>query len=818
MPAAITYNGVPGARGVLFKGTSFFVLQRVPDRKTILDLITQNGGKIVKLETQADMIIADHARPDCPSRSLHWKFIKDSVDNGTMQETDKYMVHQSPIALRPVGSSRSPALSAPIKGTRTPFTAADDAILAKWVLSHPINKRSGNEVYKTLEEMNNRHTRQSWRDRWVKKVSKFSQAALDNLVASAPDIQHSVPSSTPTSSRCTEIDQAGRKRSPIPVAQAVAQPPAAETPRPKGATQEPEVKLELTPSKRSKFTKAEDDELLQAVREHGPPLTTRFFQAFADRNTSHSLTDWRERWTDTLKPLLDENFEEKNTLPQELSTNNPMFKPDNWSGRSSRQNEQAKKSDPLPITKTSGHIAPRVLRHTAEKDDSTQKPLTQGDGAASQGISREFFFDHLKGFWEFKRLNGAADSGINEMDFEINPKINGRPIDTYLLWQVVRDQYQQGGVETDWEAAAKSLGLQSESAQPLQQYYTEYVFEFAASGLLDEPDAESEDDDEASQSGDDEIGLGLLAKPQDMRSDATLSTSKKRLAIAMDPFGTPSTPNGRTKRQRFDEIPSTPDEMLGIASFGNIGPSPSLSAGQRPRASRDEEDVDMQGHIEQSPSRTARRFEPETQDFAFEDVPGDETQGSAEFDISPSQQLLGEVDAVRPVTPVPLSFEDKGKGVKRIPTTIPAPSRGLPAADIEVSPEERTERAVPDSQESLDKTAELEDLIDRFGTFGYAREDVITALNATSLCTPLATDLLKHLKKHNELPNNWQGVWTTNDDKRLRRVDGGDSEAGPDRAKLQKYWNYLVKKHTRERIQRRREFLAYLDEVAQSSQ
>ncbi|KAK2064863.1 Rap1 Myb domain-containing protein [Colletotrichum caudatum] len=792
MTAAITYHGVPGACGVLFKETSFFVLQRVPDRKTILDLIT------------ADIIIADHARPDCPSGSLNWKFIKDSVDNGTMQETDKYMVHQSPIALRPVGSSHSPALSAPIKGTRTPFTAADDAILAKWVLSHPINKRSGNEVYKTLEEMNHRHTRQSWRDRWVKKVSKFSQAVLDNLVASAPDIQHSIPSST---SRCTELDQAGRRRSPIPVAHAVAQQPAAETQQATDATQEPEVKAELTPSKRSKFTKAEDDELLQAAREHGPPLTTRFFQAFADR-----------RWTDTLKPLLDENFEEKNTLPKELSTNNTMLKPDNSSGRSSRQNEQAKKSDTLPITKTSEPIAPRVLRNIAEKDDSTQKPVTPDDGAASQGISRESFFDHLKGFWEFKRLNGVADSRINELDFDINHKINGRPIDTYLLWQVVRDQYQKGGVEIDWEAAAKSLGLQSESSQPLQQYYTEYVFEFAASGLLDEPDAESENDDEASQSGDDELDLVLLAKPQEMRSDATLSTSKKRLAIAMDPFGTPSTPNGRTKRQRFDEIPSTPDERLGIASFGNIGPSPSLSAGQGPRASRDEEDVDMQGHIEQSPSRRARRFEPETQDFAFEDAPGDEAQGSAEFDISPSQQLLGEVDAVRPVTPVPLSFKDKGKGVERVAATIPAPSQGLPAADIEVSPEEQTEHAVPDSQESLDKTAELEGLIDRFGTFGYAREDIITALNATSLCTPLATDLLKHLKKHKELPNNWQGVWTTNDDTRLRRVDGGDSEAGPDRAKLQKYWNYLVKKHTRERIQRRREFLAYLDEVAQSSQ
>ncbi|KAK1989093.1 Rap1 Myb domain-containing protein [Colletotrichum cereale] len=810
MSAAINYSGVPGARGVLFKETSFFVAQRVPDRKTILDLIT------------ADIIIADHVRPDCPSESLHWKFIQDSVDNGAVQETDKYLIRQSPIASRPVGSSRSPALSAPPKGTRTPFNAADDAILAKWVLSQPLNKRSGNEVYKKLEELNNRHTRQSWRDRWVKKVSQLPQPALDSLVASAPDIQHSMPSPTPTSSRRPEIAQAGRRRSPGPIAAAIAQLPAVETPRAKAATKEAEAKPELTLSKRNKFTKAEDDELLQAAREHGPPFTTRFFQAFADRNTSHSLAAWKQHWTDTLKPRLDKTFEKENTLPKEPSTNSPVLKPDSArSGQSSGRNEQARQPDTLPVTQTSGPVAPLVSRTTATEHASSQKPETQGDGEASQGVSKEFFLDHLKGFWEFKRVTGGTDSGINELDLDINPEINGRPIDTWLLWQVVRDQYRQGGVEINWEAAAKSLGLQNEAAQPLQQYYTEYVSEFAASGVLDEPDAESEDDDEASQSGEDELDLGMLAKPQDMQPDATLSTSKKRLATAMDPLGTPSTPNGRKKRQRFaadDEIPSTPDERLGIASFGNIGPSPSLSAGPVPRINYDAQDVDMEGQVEQSPSRRARRFEPETQDFAFEDATGQETQGNAEFDISPSQQLLGEVDAVEPLTPVPLSFQDKGNGVERAPAASPSTASGLPVANIGVVPEKRTERAIPDSQESSDKTAELEDLIDRFDTFGYARGDIITALNATSLCTPLAIDLLKHLKKYKELPNNWQGVWTTNDDRRLRRVDAVDSGAGPDQARLQYYWDYIVKKHTLERIQRRREFLAYLDEVAQSSQ
>ncbi|GKT44156.1 uncharacterized protein ColSpa_04337 [Colletotrichum spaethianum] len=800
MSAAITYNGVPGAQGTLFKEISFFVAQRVPDRKTILDLITQNGGKIVKLDKQADKVIADHARADCPPGSLHWGFVKDSVDNGAVQETDKYMISQSPMASRPVGSSRPPALSAPLKGTRTPFNAADDALLARWVLSHPPNKRSGNEVYKTLEEM-------SWRDRWVKKVSKLPQAALDTLVASAPEIQISVPSQTPTSSRRPEIAQVGRRRSPAPVAPAAARLPSAGTPRVIADTQEVEIKPEMTSPKRVNFTKAEDDILLQAAREHGPPFTTRFFQDFAEKNPSHSWTAWRKHWADNLKSKLNENLEDENPLPKQPPANNIKPRPDTArSGQPNQQKASTGQPDTRPVIRNLEPAASLVSRTTAENDGHKQQPEPQGDGEASQGVSREVFFDHLKTFREYKDLGT-----------EINPEINGQPVDIWLLWQAVRDQYQKGGVETDWEAAAKALGLHNEAAQPLQQYYTEYVAEFAASGFLDEPDAESEDD-EASQSGEYEVDLGMPAKPQKTRLDTTPSTSKKRLAITVETSGTPSTPNGRKKRQRFsadDEIPSTPDERLGIASFGNLGPSPSLSAGRVPRGIHDDEDVGMDGEVERSPSRRARRFEPETQDFAFEDAPRQESQSSAEFDISPSQQLLGEVEAV---TPMPLSFEDKGKGVERIPAASPVPASEFPAAEVGEDPEERTERAIPDSQESADKTVELEDLIDRFDTFGYAREDIVTALNATSLCTPLATDLLKYLRKHKELPNNWQGVWTANDDKRLRRIDDANPEAGPDRARLQKYWGYLVKKHTQERIERRREFLAYLDEVAQSSQ
>ncbi|TKW58488.1 hypothetical protein CTA1_3856 [Colletotrichum tanaceti] len=793
MSAAITYHGVPGAQGTLFRETSFFVTQRVPDRKNILDLITQNGGKIVKLDKQADMVIADHVRPDCPFGSLHWKFIKDSVDNGALQEIDKYLIHQSPVASRAVGVSRSAVLSAPIKGTRTPFNTADDASLTKWVLSHPPNKRSGNEIYKTFEEI-------SWRDRWVKKVSKLSQAALESLAASAPEAQPPVPSPTPSSTRRVGLAQAGRRRSPSRVASPAARSSAAGTQRVRDF-QEAKVKAELTPTKKTTFTKTENNLLLQEAREHGPPFTTRFFQEFAERHPGHSWAVWKRHWTDVLKARLDEDVEDEPPLPKEPSANK-MSSPDRGRSRKpSRHQELTRQPDRSPVIQNLEPVAPPV-KNVVKEDDGKKTSEPQCDGEASPGISREDFFDHLKAFREY----GGLDAGIN-------PKVNGQPIDIWLLWQAVRGQYQQGGVEIDWEAAATALGLQSEASQPLQQCYMEYVADFAASGMLDESDAESEDEESEGE-----------LPPQDSRSDVLIATSQKRPALAVETSVTPSTPSNRKKRQRLgakDEIPSTPDERLGIASFGNLGPSPSLSAGRVFRRSYEEEDMETDENLGQPLIGRGPRFEPETQDFAFafEASPRQGSQASGEFDISPSQQLLSEVDAV---TPVSLSIRDKSKDVERDPVSKPVLAQDLHAPAVEKAVEEAvkepTERAIPDSQESADKTAELEDLIDRFDTFGYSREDIVTALNATSLCTPLAIDVLKYLKQHKELPNNWQGVWTQNDDKRLRRVDDADQKAGPDRTRLQKYWEYLVKKHMPERIERRREFLAYLDEIAESSQ
>lgn len=92
---------------------------------------------MVPLENRADFLIADHARRDAPPGSYSWRLIDDAVKNGGMGNKEDYLIHRAVAASRPPGSSQ------PGKGTRTPFTAADDELLWRWTL---LNERQGNSL------------------------------------------------------------------------------------------------------------------------------------------------------------------------------------------------------------------------------------------------------------------------------------------------------------------------------------------------------------------------------------------------------------------------------------------------------------------------------------------------------------------------------------------------------------------------------------------------------------------------------------------------------------------------------------------------
>lgn len=107
-----------------------------------------NAGGIVKLEQQADIIIADHLRKDNPVGSVSWKFIEDSVKAGELKDIKSYPAGPTTHTPRLVGSGQ------PTRQTRRPFSAEDDNLLANWVIDaeHFGGPTKGNNLFKMLEE------------------------------------------------------------------------------------------------------------------------------------------------------------------------------------------------------------------------------------------------------------------------------------------------------------------------------------------------------------------------------------------------------------------------------------------------------------------------------------------------------------------------------------------------------------------------------------------------------------------------------------------------------------------------------------------
>lgn len=114
----------------------------------LTDDLQGNGGEVVKLEKQADMLIADHIKRNGtapPSGSYSWQWIEYSVKNGFQQPKEDYRIEGVPAA----------GAAAPAKGKqRVKFTREDDDILEKFVLNHEKqgNAIKGNVIFVELYE------------------------------------------------------------------------------------------------------------------------------------------------------------------------------------------------------------------------------------------------------------------------------------------------------------------------------------------------------------------------------------------------------------------------------------------------------------------------------------------------------------------------------------------------------------------------------------------------------------------------------------------------------------------------------------------
>lgn len=155
----------------MFANTTFWVAQRVPSRTHYVSVVKNHGGNVTSLEKNADFLIADHVRHrDAPPGALSYRFLEECVQQGRLLSLDERTTHlcgPKPGSVREVADA-----SRASKAHRTAFTPEDDGIIREWVKDAVRRGEShgGNEIWKDLERQNKRHTWQSWRDRWVKKL------------------------------------------------------------------------------------------------------------------------------------------------------------------------------------------------------------------------------------------------------------------------------------------------------------------------------------------------------------------------------------------------------------------------------------------------------------------------------------------------------------------------------------------------------------------------------------------------------------------------------------------------------------------------
>lgn len=302
MPPAIVYtdmaDSVDPTVGI-FAGLNFFILQRVPQRSHYVSLVESNGGRLVKLEAQADYLIADHLRHDVPAASLSYKFIEEAIKRGELPEDEEPFFANRRRSADP-GTTTAAATSSK-KSTRTLFTDDDDKLLYKLV--HKANEQGlavhGNTLYKALAAHNPRHTYQSWRDRYIKNLSMrpptaweaYPDANLPPLDEPAADIPSTAP---PRSTARSAIASTQRSRVHRP------------------------------------FTEEDDQELTAWVTskaKQGAPISgNAIYQELEARNPRHTYHSWRDRWLRHLSKIVPDDDDdddafleaEHDNMPEEL--------------------------------------------------------------------------------------------------------------------------------------------------------------------------------------------------------------------------------------------------------------------------------------------------------------------------------------------------------------------------------------------------------------------------------------------------------------------------------------------------------------------
>ncbi|KAH7346285.1 hypothetical protein BKA65DRAFT_274014 [Rhexocercosporidium sp. MPI-PUGE-AT-0058] len=666
MAARIVCEGAAGGGGNLFEGKKIWLSHRVPLRSTYKEQVESNGGVVVLLEKNADIIIVDHARRDCPPGSISWKWIEQSIRNGRMEDIENHRAGPPHAQTREVGSAQ------PTKKTRTPFSADDDRILMQWVTRAerkglPI---LGNAIYQQLAEKYPHHTWQSWLDRWKRYVSAKKRPLPDDENEDAdndldpipvppkphPRNQPPIPQSTPRSAPPPSIPPHTRSRPKpqpkLPPQASVASPVASE--KSQNSTRSLKANPFILKSLGGDVFTNEESELLfdayNAIMNLSDDQVIDAWIAWSMENPNHTPQEWRNHFKEYVVPTKQARLGAKKVAKQSKEMPPP-------------------KKTPARVPSSSTSTAIPVACKVPEIEDSQGSSGQTIPTPAKQDETTESYTKSSREFEESLLI--LADE--LELDVDPNPVIRGKTISLFALWQVVRSD-EFGGYEDVtgrrlWGKVARKLdfdrSIEREAGIDLQACYSEILCdlenaekelrggedirssqeaELIADQLrqtAQQPESLDKEEEQYSSEGDHESlnvkvdDEELLREREENDDDldsfqispyrpqpSSLSAGKRSLSSDRRRSDLPY-----NKRQRINkgkgkellEIPSTPEDIIKNTQISRPAHRPSpLKYGQAetdtPSTDSSIQDIQPMKLVRQKPA-VQKHLEPETQDF-----------------------------------------------------------------------------------------------------------------------------------------------------------------------------------------------------------
>jgi hypothetical protein len=756
-PLIITERNTDGsAHDGVFSDLTFFVTQRLPSRSHYVQQITDNGGKIVKIESTADYLICDHMRKDAPQAGVSYQWIDETLKHGQLLETSAYAVAKVP-------RSTANRTSTVPKGTRTPFTNEDDRVLLDWVEQAEAagDAVRGNAIYETLAALNPRHTAQAWRSRYVK-----------NLVNNHP--RQSMTSSAPPRTLSYVTAKSSNSQ---PRLSGVGSALSSELSRSGSGF----IEGSRTVGAALPFDQSDFDQLLGSVEvilDVDPSQIDKAWQQWAEAYGTHGAREWRDFFHRRVLP----EYIKRNRKTEPVVANNdqPRQATEETSARKRRRSSSSPGHEP---SRSRQRLDPATSDNPGVEDEGQAGQAHISTKQAALDIPSATSTIGIVTSTPSKVINDDAEAGkliTSDENRAANSQLMAdlRPPGT-SSGEVVRSGMDENGVATRENGTDSSLaarGLKNlGDALTEENLAVQQAHHQAQLRGIDIPE-----DDEAkdrSEFIDYLQGVTIQAKESAQGSSVDpekLAPGKARHSAQHSAPSEGDSVNDREEDSALPQLPEVqnrPHQMKIIvsdtneaASADNTNPTTNFNLLQ-PANGRDGMGVDL--NLDLSIPEPASGF-------FLGSTPAQSSQlTSASEKLEPVETFFG--------APGLDTQEIFGAAIQDVDMTIPDPVQSDPgqhdghetprasftsSAQLNEPTNDSHEHSQPDETE-----VDMETWMERMAHEGYKQAAIIDALKCTSLRPDLAEYVLLEIKNGRALPRDVPGVWSESDDRILQGCD-----------------------------------------------